>query len=157
MDIEALLDNHGKRLRHLETLEAMMAQIYGWDGAAWRKLSMLWGYSDRWHEAPSDTAEGAGDAVCDTSLVSDGEVWVLEAIALHHDAGANKVADVKIVHGAEFQVIYVNATMATGVWIPLAGHWTLTKDDYVEFYVTAPGAGKVATLQVWGYKMKVAE
>lgn len=48
---------------------------WGWDGSQWRKLPLLWGYSDNYIEAQSDLNAAAVVGTLTFATVPAGEIW----------------------------------------------------------------------------------
>lgn len=131
--------------------------IWGWDGSRWRKLPMLFGYSEPWRQIVTATAVGAGDAFISTTAVAAGYVYVLQHLSAFHDAGVNKDTSVWTDDGSVQVTVLPRATTTTGIDRVWGGEMLFTEGDVVTAFVAAPGAGKKIYLSVWGYKMKVAE
>lgn len=130
---------------------------YGWDGSAWHKLPMVWGYSGRWVDYEHASAEGAGDAVADCTPVAAGEVWVLQAVAYSHNAAAAKDLGIDLITTGHDMLLVRDYDVAPNVWQRWSGECVLAYQDFVRASAYAPGAGKSIYVRVWGYKMKVAE
>lgn len=131
--------------------------LWGWDGSAWRKLPLLFGYSDGWGESASGTASGAGDASADTTEVPAGYIYVLQAVSAYHNAGANKEVTITANVSGVNVILFNDLAAVTGTWYPVICNVVLKEDDFVNAYVAAPGDGKICYLRVGGYKMKIAE
>jgi len=131
--------------------------IWGWDGTVWRRLPLVWGYSDRWQAARTGTAVGAGNAVAITIEVPEGEVYVLQHLAFQHDAAAAKRVTVYLVTPTGDTPIYDIAAATANVWYTLQREATLKHEDTVQALCYAPADAKRILLRVWGYKMLVAE
>lgn len=130
---------------------------YGWDGSAWRKLPLIWGYSDVYHETiADDNASVTFDALA-TSVVPNGEVWVITyMIAFDIDNAITKLT--LLVHdGTTGYTLREKVTIAAGVEIIFTGYAVLKKDWYTEAHFWGCTAGDNIRLHVHGYKMKVAE
>jgi len=56
---------------------------WGWNGTAWVKLGVVWGYSDRYAERFDDTAVGASDITQTFATVPAGEVWVITGFSAY--------------------------------------------------------------------------
>jgi len=130
---------------------------YGWTGAAWRKLPMLWGYSESWRQQVTSPASGSGDANAATTPVAAGYVYILQAVSASHDAVGNKDIETYVYDGSVVAALIPRAMMAPGIAQGWSGKVVLEEGDTVNAYLWAPGDGKAIDLRVWGYKMKVAE
>jgi len=131
--------------------------ICGWDGSAWRKLPLVWGYSDRWVEYVTSTASGGGNASVDSAAVDTGLVHVLQFCAVRHNAGANKHVEAYLKSLTEYIPLFQDLAAVTDTWYPFTVNGVLKATDRVSAIVVAPGDGKAIYLRMWGYKMKVAE
>lgn len=131
--------------------------LHGWDGTVWRKLPLVWGYSQRHTSSEFDAAEGAGDANAVIDEVDAGEVWVIEAVAVIHNAAANKDTTAYVSDGVAAIYLLPTADIAPDLWRVWTGRMTLAEGDRVGAFAFAPGAGVKVTLHAWGYKMKIAE
>lgn len=145
----------------LEVVQPTAADLnvanHGWDGSTWHKQPMGWGYSERHAQYITGAAVGAGDAQADTTAVPAGYVWVIEAIYLAHNAGANKRVYSWITDGAAVIYIFDDAAVVPGINYPLDKKLVLAEGDQLKATCVAPGDGKVLLLGVWGYRMKIAE
>jgi len=135
----------------------LAAGAHGWDGSAWRKLPLVWGYSEEWGEQKIGTAAGAGNATTHTVAVPGGYVYVLSALAIIQTSGAAQRVYAQLVRGVLAIALVDEATATSGQSYCWHGHVPLKEDDYVEAVCVAPGDGQAVHLRVWGYKMKVAE
>ena len=131
--------------------------VCGWDGAAWHKLPMVWGYSDRWTEALGGTKSGAGTYSKYTTAVPAGSVYVLEFVELQNNSGARGTVGMEVKNGvAAYAVAYfiTPPQYRACIWL---GRLTLKAGDQVR--VTQPNCldGDVLYGVAWGYEMKVAE
>lgn len=130
---------------------------WGWDGTQWRKLPLLWGYSDRWSEANDAAASGAGDISAPTVAVPAGSVYVLQACSAFHNAGVTKIIYISVVTSETIIELLWPTTTAHLARILWGGTLVLKEGDYVRATVFAPGDGKKAFIRVHGYKMSIAE
>jgi len=140
-----------------QTPSDLMAATHGWDGAAWRKLPLTWGYSDRWVQPVQGAASGAGDASASTTAVAGGYVYVLQALHASHTAAANKSLSVYLHNGGAYIALLENLTAVPGTKYTWTGEAVLKEGDTVYAEVVAPGDTRIVYLRVWGYKMKIAE
>jgi len=142
---------------HQTTPADLTPGICGWDGSAWHKLPLVWGYSDRWVEYAMGVATGAGDAVAATAAVGAGYVYVLQSAAVYHNAGANKYVEIYVGTPGAYCPVYQNSALPSGTWGVAAPSAVLKYEDTAFCVCVTPGDGKQVLLRVWGYKMKIAE
>lgn len=135
----------------------LFTALHGWDGAAWHRLPMLWGYSARWAENVTGTAVAAGNAAVYTALVAPDFVYVLQQVSYSHDAGVNKEVLVRLFTDGLTVALDHTLAAVSGTHYPIPVNITMAAGDRVHAVCIAPGAGKVINLHVWGYKMGIAE
>ena len=156
MTEKTALDLLAERVRHLETLEEIMSNIHGWDGSAWRKLSLIWGYSGRWRQTITGTAVGAGKATAISTGLDAGYVYVVQALSLQHDAAAAKDCYILVTGDAVAATLVRDVAVTPLNTLPWTGELTLKSGDIITAEALAPGDGKHVYLHIWGYKMKIA-
>jgi len=142
---------------HQTTPADLRTGAHGWDGAAWHKLPMVFGYSDRWAENAEGAATGAGNAVAVTAAVPAGYVYVLQQAEAFHDAAAAVELLVTPIAGALVCGLVHELAAAAWVHYSWTGSLVLKAGDQIAATAAAPGDGKKVHLHTWGYKMKVAE
>ncbi len=130
--------------------------LWGWDGSQWRKLQLLWGYTSHWAERNIATASEAGTLRVYSSIVPDGEVWVLQAV---HCLARNTdgIVEIWLQDGGSDGVSLARA-VNPGVWqgARWAGSAVLQSGGCVKGQITGQVVDDVIELGVWGYKMKIA-
>lgn len=129
---------------------------WGWDGTRWRKLPMIWGFTDRLVEGLSGAAVGGGDATVGTTAVPSGEVHSVQTFYFAHNAGANKRVYAYLYNGSTPVYIFDNPACVSGTNYMLQFEACLEEGDTLEVVCVAPGDGKSVLAGVWGYKMVVA-
>jgi len=146
-----------RRIAALETLEATMAHIFGWDGSVWRKLPLVWGYSDVYREHIEDLNADVTYDSLSGSAVPAGEIWVVNAIMAVDLTSAITRISIYITGGGT--TTDLNQVSAPTVNEPttFSGHAVMKEDEYVGAYFDGTVAGDDIFLNVRGYKMKVSE
>lgn len=142
---------------HQDTPGDLLVGAHGWDGAAWRKLPLVWGYYNRWLNDLSGTKDGDGVYDAPTTAVPAGSVYVLECISIRNKTRAPSKIEASIVSGGETYVIAVDTTPAQ--WIPLvySSRLTLKEGDQIAISVEGCLDNDVLVGAAWGYEMKIAE
>lgn len=130
---------------------------WGWDGTVWRKLPMVFGYSDRLAVNESFTATGAGDASGAAFAVAAGYIYVVQAAVVFHDAGVAKNLQYFLYGDAKSVMLVYQPTAVSGTRYMWQGEAALKEGDSIQVWLGAPGDGKSVWVQVWGYKMLIAE
>ena len=130
---------------------------WGWDGTLWRKLPMVWGYSDRYFEDLGGTQENGGTYSAYGTEVPPGEVWVIQSMRLTNITGARGYINFYAYAGAASHVLYYRKTPAVGEYDFWEGAVALKAGDKVRVIQASCLDDDVLYGSVWGYKMKVAE
>lgn len=131
--------------------------IEGWDGAAWRKLPLLWGYSDRYTELKSDVGVPAGDVDQLFSPVPEGEIWIVTSFAAYSGQANVTAVSMEAMCGGNYLVLardpYTVANKHIAPFTPII----LKEDDRLRVYWYAAAVGDSVVASANGYKMKIAE
>jgi len=140
-----------------QTAADLTPGVMGWDGSAWRKLAVLWGYSDRYAEQESQDNVDAGNVTLTFSTVPAGEVWVVSLMsamaAQDNPAGVNFFANCDgTTHRLEY-LAYPTAYLVVSLQTTIV----LKEDDYLEVRFDSCSANDDVEAYAMGYKMKIAE
>ena len=129
---------------------------WGHDGSQWRKLALLWGYSDVYKEAKSNTNADVGTNYLLFGAVPAGEIWIVtNAVAYNSITAGCSIALAPVVNASAVVIrytIFITLTRYTD-W---QGWCVLKAGDYfrVGFYNCVAGDDIYA--HVIGYKMAVS-
>lgn len=129
--------------------------LHGYDGAAWRKSNLLWGYNDRYYDRVVFTSAGGTEA---DSLdpVPAGYVYFVEYLEYYQGDSVARVVDVLAVPeaGASMCIKHDGAAAgSTRYGIPVG--ITMKEGDYLTGTFRSMNSGKTCYLEAWGYIMKV--
>lgn len=130
---------------------------WGWDGTQWRKLAMVWGYSERYAEIELEEDVSAGDVTLTFSTVPDGEVWVVGVFSAYLFTGSTIDVHFRIVSSAGSQILSIQDTGTAHLTRHAPTPIILSKDDYLQVVFSGCPATANCYANVNGYKMKVAE
>jgi len=129
----------------------------GWDGSAWHKLPMMFGWSDTYAEQISSLTMPAGNSSLNGSIVPAGEVWVVNglSVAVTSTSCTNiivvyAIVGANLVLGEQFAPVNGRYYLFTPGFVMKAGQYA-----YARFYGMTLNDN--AFVNLWGYKMKVAE
>ncbi len=130
---------------------ALIADLYGWDGASRRKLTLLWGYTDTYEETFTSAVHPAGTVVLILSTVPAGQIWIVKSIyAKNASSATSSITIASASRIAEARNVPVDTPFNwTGEIILKAGN-----DIKVTFYNTA--LNDSLRVDALGYKMQVA-
>lgn len=139
----------------LDASGRLSANAHQYDGSAWRKSNLLFGYNAIWDEDLGGTATGAS-YYDTTSTIPSGEVWVLQAISARNTT-RNPTWVFTYVVRASGADVYLSADATPGTNIPglAVGNWVLGPGDVAYIYLTGCQADDVIQAGVIGYKMKL--
>lgn len=129
--------------------------LSGYYGAAWKKLSMVWGYSSVYREYKASAVSGAGTKDLTFAGSSAGVARVIQGICgVNTDTVCSVIAIFMVSSGT---TVYIRTIVEPPVWhsINLLHELVLQPDDYclVRFYDCADGDVIVAS--AWGYDMSL--
>jgi len=129
---------------------------WGWDGTRWRKLALVWGYTDRLAVRVDHTKVGAGDYAMDFAAVPAGEIWVLNTVVSRNSATASQ-QEYLLSDTVTFYPIFAYGTPAPNVF-RMSGYlqFVMRAGDGVRIWFRACTNADVLTGEIWGYKMSVA-
>ena len=130
---------------------------WGWDGTVWRKLPMVWGYSEHYAERKLNLNAAAGTNVLNGSVVPAGEVWVLEICGAFDVNTAPSRMIFTVTDGVTFAPFYRDDTPVVYVTSSWTGRIALTEGCYVQVVFFDCVLNDDLYVDLWGYKMKVAE
>lgn len=155
--IKALVNDDGS----LPTVEqspltSIQAQQYGYDGAAWHKLSMLWGFTERWVENLDVSCDDSGFVLKRSIAVAAGYVHVVEAAACKLQQRQTTSVSIECRGNGINTPLNAVATLNANTYLFWAGRATLEEGDQIQIYVSGTEENDIFSGRVWGYKMKVA-
>lgn len=131
--------------------------LHGWDGAAWHKLPMVWGYTDRLFKETSSNTGAAGARSLSIIHNVVGEVWVLEQVAAQNANTAPTRIIIETTDGATGIPLVDGGVLTAGRWTTWHGRLTLKKDDVVNVLFVDCALDDTVFLRARGYIMKIAE
>lgn len=135
--------------RYINTLS------YQYDGSAWHKSNLIFGYYDRLVEDVRDLTLAAGNQFLNGTQVPDGEVWVVTCVNSYVASASVDRMAVQINFGGTIISILNEVPPTSGYYYVIDGLWVLKKDDYVRWYATDLTLNDDGILTYSGYKMKI--
>ena len=131
--------------------------LWGWDLAQWRKMPMIWGYSDRWAEVAVGTSTGGAATNAETTPVPAGYVYVLNYWTVVHTDTVVRSSFLTLAVGNVEVYLLKDTAMIQDIEQYGAVSAVLKEGDTARFVVWGLTEGKYAILNVWGYKMAVGQ
>lgn len=157
-ELDVVIDGQSADIEITQTAPADLTPgIEGWDGSAWRKLPLLWGYSEHWSERKLDLSATAPDDFLSTTPVVAGQLYVAEAISIRWTGTTCTLTQIQITDGADFIILNEDTAPTSGDWLSWSGKLTLSEDDVIKAVFQGLTANDNIYLRVWGYKMKITE
>lgn len=140
----------------MPTEEYFNKGTWGYDGTLWRKLPMLWGYSESWRERKQNLSCAAGANSLLHTAVSAGEVWVLESISVFNVQTDCTYIRIYITSGVMSYIFKQFSDPALNVPEQYSGRFTFGPGDVL----TVTFAGCVLNDDIYsdvvGYKMRIS-
>jgi len=128
---------------------------WGWDGTRWRKLALLWGYTDRWSEYLGGSKSGDGTWVQSSTVVPAGYVYQVQFIAIANNNRDPAFIRIAYYDGANYYFVAYDSSPARYVPLVVTVPGVLKAGDRVRVTVSGCLDGDVLQGGVWGYKMAV--
>lgn len=142
---------------HQDTPADMQVGTHGWDGAAWHKLAMVWGYSDVLAQGLYANNVGAGTYTYNFPAVPAGEIWVVTRIATYSVQTDPTYALIAGVINALEAVLYFQPHTTANSTHHVDTDTILNEGDNIRVSWYSCLAGTDIRASVVGYKMLIAE
>lgn len=127
--------------------------LSGYDGSAWRKLALVWGYSARYIEKESETAAVAGTRTLTFTTCPAGVVRVVEGIACYNNTTIATRITIELVVGAAIHVIHVVPSPPIYQAVSLVHPVVMVEDDSLRARFMGTQVGDTIVANAWGYDM----
>lgn len=131
--------------------------IWGWDGAVWRRLPIVWGYSADYRQALSALAVGAGTRLLTGTAVDPGEVWVVTHMTAQNTSSTTASTRIYVIDNAT--TYPVRQQLAPAAWeeVMWTGWLPLHEGAYLRAYFYGCVLNDNIYFTIHGYKMLIAE
>ena len=152
------LVDQGSDFEVVQTTPAdLVVGTHGWDGAAWRKLPLVWGYSDVIRETVGTTTAAADTNHLDGSEVPAGEVWVITSISAVNQTTAITRIVARTYEAPDYYDITSLESPAIFEYLNWSGFIPVGAGDRVRVSFYDCVLNDDIYMTVRGYKMKIAE
>ena len=129
--------------------------VWGWDGAAWRRLNLLFGYHAPYSEYIAVNNVPAGNYDMHFSVVPAGEVWVITALyAICNQALADGIVFSPTIGGTTVSLVQ-HKPAAASIGFNWSGWLTLRQGDFARFVFCTCALNDDVRGSVAGYKMLI--
>lgn len=130
---------------------------WGWDGTQWRKLGLLWGFSEHYFENLGGTKDGDGTYETSSTAIPADYIYVVQCVLICNENAARGMARIALRPANEFHAIAYKLTPARYEPTVWEGAIALHEGDQVSVQQLSCINGDVLRASIWGYKMKIAE
>lgn len=131
--------------------------IAGWNGSAWHKLPLLWGYSAQLLEDLGGTKSGDGTYNATSTAVPANELHVLTLASITNLTGARAEATIFVAIPTNFARLATTFTPAQYEPTVFSGHLFLAPGNKVSVTQGSCLDSDVIRAAIAGYKMKLTE
>jgi hypothetical protein len=131
--------------------------LWGWDLTRWRKLPLVWGYSDRKSYVFYSDNLASGSSYVNGAAVPAGEVWVMTIASMQYIGTAPTSLRLDAILGGQPVVLLYQTSVVSLVPYSWAGEVVLKEADYLRGEVVGATAGDDCYVRAGGYIMKVAQ
>lgn len=128
---------------------------WGWDGTRWRKLAVVWGYSDTYAALGSGTASNGGDVTVNLANIPSGYVAKVESILAYHDDPAARGISLYLMIDGVGYTLKNELAVAQYAGVPVPVSVSLGPGDNVRATGFALANGRSLYLFAVGYLMAV--
>lgn len=126
-----------------------------YDGSAWRKSNLIFGYNDRILEVAEDTDVGAGTQTLEIAVDTSGYVWVITAVCFFWQGTSCSFLTAQITDGTNVVDLESDGSPTSGLRLFVRGEFVLKAGDKIQVKAFGLTAGDDLYLRVNGYKMKI--
>lgn len=156
--VKPLINDNGELPTILDpTTSDTFTRLQGWDLTNWRKLPLLWGYTDNLLETDANPTAPAGTNILSCGPAGSGYVWVVHtACALDATNNPTRISIEITSGGTRYRIIQVSGPGAN-VSVNVEGHFIVKAGDSIQARFTGVVLNDAISFWVTGYKMKVNE
>jgi len=130
--------------------------LWGYDGTVWRKLPLLWGYTDRLAERAFNLDAAAGANTLSLDAVPAGEVWSVSLLTVVNWTSAVSSITVQLFEGANDYYLGLRGATAAVVSVEIQGPVIAKAGDILRVNMGGCTLHDVLAFYVNGYKMAVS-
>jgi len=136
--------------------DGSLTKIMGWDGSAWQKLGLLFGYYDDYLERISKTAT-AGNNTVSSTVVPANEIRIINSIVARN-ANTNVLEVFSIHDGSTGFNVYrkTQNSLSDGVAVATCSNLVIKSGNRFDVTFVSCTAGDSLSVFITGYKMKIS-
>jgi len=133
----------------------LLVGSHQYDGSAWRKSNLLWGYNDTIGQALSNTNLSVGTNLLDSTAVPEGEVWVVNLVAIMYVGTSPTNIQVAVdTYGVGIACLF-QLLPTSARWYMISGNFVIDEGQKITGRVDGATAGDDLYFRYIGYKMKI--
>lgn len=156
-ELKALINDDGRMPVSIDGENVdLTSNIKLYDGSAWVKSPILWGYTDRVLERKFDLTAGAGTNTVDHTVVPAGEVWRITHVTVLNANSTCTGIRLHVWNGSDSFIVKEILSTVANVPYSYSGVWTLKEGDYFSSMFRGCTANDDLYSYIFGSKMKVA-
>lgn len=131
--------------------------VWGWDGSAWHKLPMLFGYSDVWSEVKNSLNVAAGDLVVYFDTIDPGQVVVVTNFNLRCAQNNATWVELRAVIDGTIVALKAQGTIVANDSVSIQCHVVLKEGDKLGYRYVGATLNDDFHASACGYVMEIAE
>lgn len=139
----------------LDASGRLSSNAHHYDGSAWRKANLLWGYHDRYTEKIIDQNLSGGTNTIYGAEVPSGEIWRVTFISGYTVSASITWLFLGANDGTYNHWGVAQASPASYQWYLSQVDIPMKEGDSIAAQVLAATAGDDLAMQAWGYKMDI--
>ena len=129
---------------------------WGWDGTQWRKLPMLWGYTDTTGEKISQASDVAATFWIQTADPDPGKIWRIQGLSLYRSVNVPTFVRVQVYRNAALDNINDLSVPVVTRYYSFPFDIVLKEGQYLKLGFAGATVGELCEVTYWGYEMAVA-
>lgn len=129
--------------------------IYGYDGATWRKMGLIWSYNDTIGQKISEASDVAATFWLQTADPDAGEVWRVLGLSVYRSVNVPTLVRVQVHRGGADDNIQDVIPTVNSQYFSFPIDIVLKEGQYLRAGFAGATIGETCELTYWGYQMAV--
>jgi hypothetical protein len=155
--LKVLIDAITSALEVTQTTPAnLAAALHAYDGSAWRKVPLPFGFTNTWLARHHVASATAGTNLISSDTVPSGQVWILTHAVLIDWTSTPTAYAMEVYNGSTNVYLPRDPYPASGRPLVWDGKLVLTAGYHVDAYVIGATSGDELDLTVGGYKITIS-
>lgn len=128
---------------------------HGYDGTAWRKLALVWGFSSCYLDQQTGTNSGGGNEFLTFPTPASGIARVILGFVAYNDGSAATRIDLRVRSGTSTNFLRTVIAPAQFATVELLSSLVLVNPDFLQVRFVGCTNGDVVNATAWGYDMEL--